>query len=246
MRASEAQRRVEGRSCTPPRADKTTAFDLASSTSELSKQQQMDINKMDVNMIPTAQERHVCRPTKTKPNKLKQTQTERFVIVLAAFLRNSISFCSTTLSRRCITPGSLLFARRVRCPLCHQDVAHRERQGNSRATGVEIGSLARGGKGGSEKMAYFVLSRLPCLRRAPGHTWPFWPDRSHKYAHTKRWTLHGRWPVACFHSLVESISAGGWSHIMAQPKVVGCLRVTETEKKKKNIAHLKDGHCRRR
>ncbi|TNN76814.1 hypothetical protein EYF80_012867 [Liparis tanakae] len=73
MRASEAQRRVEGGSCTPPRADKTTAFDPASSTSELGKQQQMDINKMDVNMIPTAQERHVCGPTETKPNKPKQS-----------------------------------------------------------------------------------------------------------------------------------------------------------------------------
>ncbi|XP_068446223.1 thiamine transporter 2-like [Clinocottus analis] len=62
MRASEAQRRVEGGSRTPPRADKTTRFDPASSMSDMSKQQQMDINKMDVNMIPTARERHIKLP----------------------------------------------------------------------------------------------------------------------------------------------------------------------------------------
>lgn len=71
--ASQAQRRVEGRSRTPPRADKTTTFDPAPSMFDSSKQQQMNINKMDVNMIPTAQESYVCRPTKTKLYKSKQS-----------------------------------------------------------------------------------------------------------------------------------------------------------------------------
>ncbi|KAA8589400.1 hypothetical protein FQN60_012765 [Etheostoma spectabile] len=65
---SQAQRRVEGRALTPPRADKTTTFHPDTSMFDFGKQQQMNINKMDVNMIPTAQERHGCRPTETKLN----------------------------------------------------------------------------------------------------------------------------------------------------------------------------------
>lgn len=34
---------------------------------------------------------------------------------------------------------------------------------------------------GLEKMACSVLSRLLWPRRVLGHTWPLWPDRSHKY-----------------------------------------------------------------
>lgn len=70
---SQAQRRVEGRSRTSLRADKTTTFDPAPSVFDLSKQQQMNINKMDVYMIPTAQERYVHRSAKTKLNKPKQS-----------------------------------------------------------------------------------------------------------------------------------------------------------------------------
>ncbi|KAM7409292.1 hypothetical protein PAMA_000982 [Pampus argenteus] len=54
--ASQTQKRVEGRSHTPLRRGKTTTFDLVLSIFDLSKQQWMKINKMDVNMILAAQE----------------------------------------------------------------------------------------------------------------------------------------------------------------------------------------------
>lgn len=175
-------------------------------------------------MILTARERFVCRSTKTKLNKPKQG-VWGFISCSSVAL---YLICSLTPSRCCLAPGFLLFACWVCCPLCHQDVAHRERQSNSMATVVKIGSLTRGGG-----RKWFVLSCLVCSGRGShSATLGLSGLTDHINTHTKSLSLLVSWTAACCHSLVESIAACGWSHIKMQAKVGGCLCVAATIRRK--------------